>query len=102
MSDPLKVFITYSHKNTTKKDKLITRLTLLKREGIISIWHDNEFDKAIEDYNKSIELKPDYAKAYLGRGTVYREKGEADLALQDFRKVIELDPQIFSTLQNDQ
>ena len=42
MSGPLKVFITYSHKNTAEKDKLITRLTLLKREGIISVWHDNE------------------------------------------------------------
>ena len=42
MAKPLKVFITYSHKNTAEKDKLITRLALLKREGIISIWHDNE------------------------------------------------------------
>ena len=42
MGKPLKVFITYSHKNTAEKDKLITGLALLKREGIISIWHDNE------------------------------------------------------------
>ena len=42
MSKALKVFITYSHKNTKAKDQLITRLGLLKREGIIDIWHDNE------------------------------------------------------------
>ncbi len=42
MRKPLKVFITYSHKNTKAKDQLITRLGLLKREGIIDIWHDNE------------------------------------------------------------
>ena len=42
MSKPLKVFITYSHKNTKAKDQLITCLGLLKREGIINIWHDNE------------------------------------------------------------
>ena len=42
MDKPLKVFITYSHKNTAEKDKLITGLALLKREGIISLWHDNE------------------------------------------------------------
>ena len=42
MNKPLKVFITYSPKNTTEKDELITRLALLKREGIISVWHDNE------------------------------------------------------------
>ena len=42
MSKSLKVFITYSHKNTKAKDQLITHLGLLKREGIINIWHDNE------------------------------------------------------------
>ncbi|MYG07886.1 tetratricopeptide repeat protein [Candidatus Poribacteria bacterium] len=42
MSNPLKIFITYSHTDTAAKDELITRLTLLKREGITSIWHDNE------------------------------------------------------------
>ena len=42
MNKPLKVFITYSHKNTKAKDQLITRLRPLKREGIIDIWHDNE------------------------------------------------------------
>ena len=42
MGKPLKVFITCSHKNTTERDELITRLALLKREGIIDLWHDNE------------------------------------------------------------
>lgn len=42
MSQPLKVFITYSHKDTAAKDKLITLLTGLERENLINIWHDNE------------------------------------------------------------
>ena len=42
MSKPLKVFITYAHKNAEAKDKLITCLAVMKREGLISIWHDNE------------------------------------------------------------
>ena len=42
MSKPLKIFITYAHKNMAEKDELITRLALLKHEGIIDIWHDNE------------------------------------------------------------
>ena len=42
MSRPLKIFITYAHKNTAAKDELITRLALLKHEGVIDIWHDNE------------------------------------------------------------
>lgn len=42
MSDPLKVFMTYSHKDTEAKNKLITRLSVLKGENRIRIWHDNE------------------------------------------------------------
>lgn len=42
MSKPLKIFVTYSHENTEAKDELITHLAVMKREGLISIWHDNE------------------------------------------------------------
>ena len=42
MSEPLKVFITYSHKDTDAKDKLIECLAVMKQQGIIAIWHDNE------------------------------------------------------------
>lgn len=42
MSNPVKVFITYSHKNTEAKDELITHLANLQRDGLISVWDDNE------------------------------------------------------------
>ena len=42
MSKPLKVFITYSHKNRKQKNKLITYLDVMRQEGSIDIWHDNE------------------------------------------------------------
>ena len=42
MSKPLKMFITYAHKNTKAKDELVAHLAVMKREGLISIWHDNE------------------------------------------------------------
>ena len=42
MSKRLKIFITYAHKDTKAKDELITHLAVLKREGLIDIWHDNE------------------------------------------------------------
>ncbi len=49
-------------------------------------------DKAIADYNKTIELKPDYAFAYNNRGNVYDDKGEYDKAIGDYNKTIELKP----------
>ena len=42
MSKPLKVFITYAHTDSAAKDKLITRLAVMKSEGLMDIWHDNE------------------------------------------------------------
>ncbi len=42
MSKGLKVFITYAHKNTEAKDKLITYLAVMKQNGLIDVWHDNE------------------------------------------------------------
>ena len=43
MSKPLKIFITYSHKDKEAKNELRTRLAVLeKHESKIKIWHDNE------------------------------------------------------------
>ena len=42
MSKPLKVFVTYARKDMEAKDKFITSLVVMKRQGLIDIWHDNE------------------------------------------------------------
>ncbi len=42
MKKGLKIFITYAHKNSDAKDKLITYLAVLKQKGLIDVWHDNE------------------------------------------------------------
>ncbi len=49
-----------------------------------------EYDSAITDFSKTIELKPDYVAAYHNRGCAYNEKGKYDLAIADFNKAIEL------------
>ena len=44
----------------------------------------DELDLAIQDYDKALELKPDYADAYFNRRLAYELKGETDLAIQDY------------------
>ena len=51
-----------------------------------------EYDKAIADYNKAIELNPNDADAYYNRGCTYGEMGEYEKAIADFNKAIELNP----------
>lgn len=38
----MKVFISYSHKDKRYRSQLDTHLALLKREGIIEVWHDRK------------------------------------------------------------
>lgn len=42
MNKPLKVFITYSHRDREAKGELVTRLSVMVQNGLIEIWHDNE------------------------------------------------------------
>ncbi len=53
-----------------------------------------EFDKAIEHYNKAIELKPDLLETYFNRGLAYTRKQMYDRAIEDLNKVIELNPNL--------
>lgn len=50
-----------------------------------------QYDTAIEDYDKSIQIDPNYASAYGNRGAAYGSKGQYDRAIEDYNKMIELD-----------
>ena len=51
-----------------------------------------QFDMALADCSKAIELNNRYESPYIYRGSVYFLKGEYDKALQDYNKVLELNP----------
>ena len=51
-----------------------------------------QYDAAIQDYNKIIELKPDNADVYFNRGRVKARIGQFNAAIKDFNKAIELKP----------
>ena len=53
---------------------------------------DGEPAKAISAYNKAIDLRPDYAKAYNNRGASNGELGQYDAAIIDLNEAIALDP----------
>jgi tetratricopeptide (TPR) repeat protein len=50
-----------------------------------------EYDRAIQDYNEAIRLKPNWAIPYNNRGVAYRRKGEHDKAINDYTHAIGLD-----------
>ena len=42
-----------------------------------------DFEQAIADYDKAIELNPDYADAYFNRGVAHAASGNYEQAIQD-------------------
>lgn len=55
---------------------------------------------AIADYDKAIELAPDFASAIANRGTVKDENGDYDGALKDYNRALELEPNNAMTFFN--
>lgn len=51
-----------------------------------------DYEKAIADYTKAIQLKPDYAEAYNNRGISYSNRKQYDKAMDDYSKAIKLNP----------
>ncbi|GAB4476937.1 MAG: hypothetical protein OHK0037_38750 [Elainellaceae cyanobacterium] len=45
---PVSVFFSYSHKDEDLRDEIATHLSLLKRQGLITAWHDREITAGAE------------------------------------------------------
>jgi len=56
----------------------------------IALAREGQYEQAILEFNKAIEIDPDYGDAYFGRGLAYAEKGEVAKAVSDLEKCIKL------------
>ena len=60
-----------------------------------------DYQGAIADYTRAIEINPQYADAYYNRGTIKgRDLGDTQGAIADFSKAIQIDPQDASAYYN--
>jgi serine/threonine protein kinase len=53
---------------------------------------NGDYQAAIADYNKAIQLNPGYADAYNGRGVTYDDLKEYNKAISDYTQAIQLKP----------
>ncbi|SHE73953.1 Cytochrome c-type biogenesis protein CcmH/NrfG [Mariniphaga anaerophila] len=60
----------------------------------------NQPERALENYNRAIQLAPEKAQPYNNRGKIYFDRGEMDKALADYNKCIEIEPNNVSALAN--
>ena len=67
-------------------------------------WIDSEihgdFDSAIEEYTKVLELRPDLAEAYNNLGVAQKRKGELDKAAVSFNQALQRRPDYSAALSN--
>src|SRR5229473_2145445 len=63
-STPVEVFCCYSHADEPWLRKLETHLSLLKRQGLISLWHDRLIPPGI-DWAKTIDTHLETASVIL-------------------------------------
>ena len=53
-------------------------------------YNEDLFDLALKDFDRAIEIKPDYAEALRNRGVVFGNQGLYERARDDLSKAVEL------------
>jgi hypothetical protein len=104
------VYNTYHRRNYAKVISLCTaglatRLDPTQRSFLFdyraACYRDeNQFDKALPDYNKAVELNPRNGLAHAGRAALYTRQGKRDAAMKDLDTAIRLNPRFFAAYSN--
>jgi len=55
-------------------------------------YEKGEYDLAIFNFSRAVEINPLFYDAYYNRANAYRHRGQLDLAISDFDKAIEINP----------
>ena len=58
----------------------------------VSYKRDNKLDKAIQQFQKAVELEPGYVTAWNNLGDSYEQKKELKSALKAFEEILLFDP----------
>jgi len=79
--------------------KFNSSATILRKRGE-AYFNSQQIDKAIPDFTRSIELKPDVPDAYYNRGISYINKARYLEAIKDFDRVVQLNANFMETYYN--
>jgi tetratricopeptide (TPR) repeat protein len=76
------------------------RLRDHQHQGRGAHYEKAEFDRAIADLNKAIEINPKSALAYSNLGWTYEAMGDEREAITQYRKALEIDPSLEAARDN--
>ena len=63
VKEPLKIFISYSKRDTTYKEQLLVHLSKMQREGLIEIWHDQMIE--VGEWDAQIKTALDHSDVVI-------------------------------------
>jgi len=91
------------------KDGLTLWNDVIRKEPGVSFAYNNRglvydemglYDKAMDDYDRSVTLEPDFFRPYNNRGVILLKKGLPDEAIGDFDRSIALNPSFDDAYMN--
>jgi tetratricopeptide (TPR) repeat protein len=88
---PIVLLLLFSCASTQQKQGEVRDAKFYNNRGI-AYGEKGQYDRAISEFNRAIEINPMDNKAYNNRGIVYRFQGQYDQAISDFNKAIEINP----------
>lgn len=63
-------------------------------------YRNGDWDQALADFDRAIQMQPRLADAYSNRGNVWQQKGELQKAWHDFNQAIKLNPRHSAAFNN--
>lgn len=84
----------------TGKNRTAASDALIHFNSGVDFYHQRDYAKATQAYQKVIEIDPGYAEAYNNLGIIYQEAGDFDRALSAYQKAIEINPKYEKALNN--
>jgi len=58
----------------------------------LGYYNKGQYDQAIQDFDQSLKIDPNYEKSYMNRGNSYLNKQQYDRALRDYDQYVRLKP----------
>jgi len=96
---PIVLFFLFSYASGQQEQTESMDAAAYNNRGL-TYMRKGQYDRAIPDFSKAIEIDPMYARAYYNRGIAYGKKDQHDRAIADFTKAIEIDPKYAAAYNN--
>jgi tetratricopeptide (TPR) repeat protein len=98
-TDPLGFDYSLDEKDFLEYPSIMLLANVLNSRGMAQERLEN-FEQAKADYNKAIEINPEYANAYNNRGNIKAEQADYKGAIKDYNRAIELNSQFVEAYCN--